>query len=141
MKYVRELGIKAEVEIDTHEISTYKLGRKRETIPGAAPPLPRATFVQFRNREKKQELLRNKKKIKPILIKDNISIYEDITKARRVMLGVVKTKYRSAHTRNGDIAFYEGNKLTFVKTPNDLFAHGFSQEDITKCESALQNSD
>lgn len=94
-------------------------------------------IVEFTSRLKKNELLRNKGKIRPKLIQKRVSLYEDITKTRRTVLRIVKDKYRSAHTRNGDIAFYKGSSLHFVRKPDDLYSHGFTLEHVKECEAAF----
>ena len=71
-----------------------------------------------------------------------IAIFEDLTKARHIMLNVVKERFKSAHTRNGTVCFYSrdghgGEKLVHVRNPNYLFEHGFEIDEVSKCERAL----
>ena len=140
-EFVCKLAEKADIVVGTSEVSSYRLGKKKETIQGANPPAPRAAFVIFRDESKKSDLLRNKGKIKQELITKKVSVFEDITKARRTLLATIRNKYKSGHTRSGDVAFFKVNRLVFVKQPCDLWSHDFSVEDITKCERAFTDTD
>ena len=116
------------------------MGKPVNSIPGAAKPRQRPVLVTFNNAQKKNDLLRNKAKYRDELRKDNVMIFEDLTRARRILLSTVKEKFRSAHSRNGDICFFKNNVLTRIAQPNDLFSHGFDEDEIEKCEKAVMNS-
>ena len=135
--FVKDIAARAEVDVKITELSSYRIGKKREPTPEMQRPAPRPAFVTFSDTAKKGALLRNKSKIKTELIDRKISVYEDITKARRALLATVRDKFRSGHTRGGDVAFFKENRLVFVRQPNDLFAHGFTVEEISKSERVL----
>jgi hypothetical protein len=93
--------------------------------------------VNFHIKGKKREFMMNKRKYKDVLIEKKVSVFDDITKPRRALLQIVRSKYKSGHTRSGEVAFYKDNNLVFVKRPNDLFSHGFDVEEIERCEKAF----
>ena len=139
--YMVEMSKKMNVELDKNDMEGFRIGKQKQTIPGAESPKPRAALLTFRTNQKKSDFLRNKRKIRDELKKDRILIFEDLTKARRTLLSVVKEKYRNAHSRNGDAFFFNNNKeLVRISKPDDLFRHGFTEADILKCETALAES-
>ena len=126
-EFICKLAEKADIVVGSSEVSSYRVGKEKETIPGANPPAPRAAFVTFRVEFKKVIFCGIKEKSNRNSSRKKVSVFEDITKARRTLLATVRSKYKSGHTR--------------TKQPNDLWSHDFSVEDITKCERAFTDTD
>ena len=133
--FIVNTATKLHINVNRSDFVHYRIGKKKDNSS-------RSVIVRFNNPDVKVSILRLKKNIKKDLMDRNISFYEDLTKARRVLLGVVKERYRSAHTRNGTVCFYTKNnqdveRLVYIKNPNYLFEYGFDMEEIVKCERAL----
>ena len=138
--FVSNIAKKTNTELDPRDIECHRVGKPKQSIPGADRPNPRPAFVTFRSGHKKSEFLRNKLKAREDLKRDRIMIFEDLTKARRTLLAIVKEKHRNAHTRNGVICFFNNNELVRINKPDDLFTHGFIEHDVRKYETALMNT-
>ena len=139
--YMIDMSKKINIDLYKQDIEHFRIGKQKNTIPGAEPTKPRAALVTFRTGQKKSDFLGNKRKIREELKKDRVLIFEDLTKARCTLLAVVKDKFRNAHTRNGDVYFFNTNKeLVRIAKPDDLFRHDLTESDIMKCETALTES-
>ena len=58
-KFISKLAEKTDIVVSTNAVSSYRVGKKKETISEANP-----AFVTFRDESKKSDLLHNKGKIK-----------------------------------------------------------------------------
>ena len=133
--FIVNTASKLEINVSKHDFSYFRVGKMKENSP-------RPIIARFNNPEVKTSILRQKRNIKKDLTDRKISLFEDLTKARHIMLNVVKERYKSAHTRNGIVCFYTkdghgGEKLIHVRNPNYLFEHGFDIDEVSKCERAL----
>ena len=134
---VCDIMTKMDLNADENQLDTYRLGKAQPNDNENRKP--RAIIVKFKDRESKLNMLRGKAKIKEDLKKRKIGIFEDLTKARREMLSVVRDRHPSAHTRNGTVCFYDkrGN-LVFIRDPNMLYQHGFTMAEVMQCEDAFK---
>ena len=123
---------KCDLGISPNDFEYFRLGRAKPEQS------KRPVVVQFKSSLLKMDLMRDKAKAKEFLKAENIKICEDLTKAWRIVLGVIRKKFPSAHSRNGTPCFFDSNnRLVFVRTPNILFQYGFEVEEIKTSENAF----
>lgn len=136
-----EITTKMDVTLSDSDYEHFRLGNKRPTINGQTPK-PRPVVLKFKKISTKTGIMIAKGKVRRELKDKNILLAEDLTKARREMLTIVRSRYPGAHSRNGTICFYKSSNdtnrdLIFVRSPNSLYEHGFEVEEIEQCERAF----
>ena len=128
---VSDLLSKMDINIESSKVDTYRIGKpSTNTRDGRVKPRP--IIAKLGNRDLKLKVMQSKSKIRPELVDKKIGIFEDLTKARREMLSVVRSKFSSAHTRNAN------RDLVHVRNPNELYGHGFSLDEVKICEDAFK---
>ena len=122
------------VAVDRQDISVFH--RNGPAKPGK----PRPILCRFVSRQKRDEVLANKKKLKDIPALKSISIFEDLTPLRSRLLGLVKSMENVdyAYTVNGKIVAClkqagsaakdkANQKKVYIESPDDLFKLGVKE--------------
>ncbi len=124
---VIELADTIGVKIEQNDISVvHRLGRPREE--------GRAVIVRFCHRKKRNEIMRNKKKLKGRQRK--VYINDDMTSLRAKMLNMVKEQetVKNVSTREGSILawLHSGGRPVVINCPDDLQKVGISTPDLKR---------
>ena len=117
---VKQIGAKVGVDISNEDLAAcHKAGRNQ-------------VLCRFVNRPKKDDLMRNKKKLKQgegAPAQSKVFINEDLTPLRAKLFKLCRGKYKGAHTINGKIVIFRDGQRTYVESPEDLFSIGIDVDD------------
>lgn len=96
-------------------VACHRVGKSRNQV-----------ICRLKSRDKKEEIMRNKKKLKGKSTDSGSKIYlnEDLTPLRLRMLKLAKQQYKGAHTINGKVVVYKEGKPHFLESPDDFFKVG-----------------
>ena len=98
-------------------VACHRAGKSRKQV-----------ICRLKSRDKKEEIMRNKKKLKGRTTESGDKIYmyvnEDLTPLRLKMLKLAKQHFKGAHTINGKVVVYKDDKPHFLESPDDFFEVG-----------------
>ena len=124
-----ELGKTLGVTIDIRDINVvHRVGRSE-------PDKTRQTIVRFVSRDKKHELMMNKKKLKDCEGYGRVYLNDDLTQLRSRLLMTLKKSdlVQSCQVRDGSIRCkLRDGSFCIVRSPDDLFKVGFEDVDLDK---------
>lgn len=115
------------VELDRKEFRCHRVGEKSNGFK------PRQVIARFHMREKRNDILANRTKLKDVDNMKGVYISEDLTTLRVKLLNVAKKHddVKNVTTRNGKIVCFmkSENKKIVIDNPDDLFKLGFDDID------------